>query len=93
VDIASAAGIPAVDLLEPLQRAFSARGSALFIPWDGHNSRLANEVVARQLTGILGPRLANTSGAARSALNGGAHRYANRETLASAEVRPAPGAP
>ena len=93
VDLASAAGIQAVDLLEPLQRAFRARGSALFIPWDGHNSRLANEVVARQLTGILGPRLANTAGAARPALNRGAHRYANRETLASAKVRPAPGAP
>jgi lysophospholipase L1-like esterase len=38
-----------VDMLGPLREAWSVHGAELFIPWDGHQSALANSIVARQL--------------------------------------------
>ncbi len=40
--------IDAVDLLEPLERAYADEGQRLFITWDGHNSSVANRVVAAE---------------------------------------------
>jgi hypothetical protein len=40
-------------MLEPLQEAYDEYGKALFIPWDGHNSKLANKIVARSLADSL----------------------------------------
>lgn len=42
-------GIPVADALEPLREAFARDGRRLFIPWDGHNTGLANEVIARTI--------------------------------------------
>lgn len=45
--------IPTVDVLEALRRAWPKHGAALFIPWDGHNSAIANEIVARELVSAV----------------------------------------
>jgi hypothetical protein len=42
-------GIHEVDLLPALRDAYASQGRRLFISWDGHNSALANEIVAREL--------------------------------------------
>lgn len=47
--VAAELGIPVVDVLEPLRRAHAEVGDALFIPWDGHNSAVANRVIAEAL--------------------------------------------
>ncbi len=51
--ISAALGIEAVDLLEDLSAAYRVNGNALFIPWDGHNSAIANRVIATRLASIL----------------------------------------
>ena len=48
--IAEANGIEALDLLPDLSAAYRITGDALFIPWDGHNSAAANQVIAAGLT-------------------------------------------
>jgi hypothetical protein len=47
--VATTHGIEAVDLLPSLAAEYRIRGAALFIPWDGHNSAVANRVIAAQL--------------------------------------------
>ena len=45
-DIAQRNGIPFVDLLPALQAAYDTHGNKLFIPCDGHDSPVANRVMA-----------------------------------------------
>lgn len=47
--IAAAQGIPLVDGLAPLRAAWPRYGRKLFIAWDGHDSALANQVLAEAL--------------------------------------------
>lgn len=47
--IAAARGIPALDLLPSLSAAYAEHRGRLFLPWDGHNSALANGVIARRI--------------------------------------------
>jgi lysophospholipase L1-like esterase len=54
--IAASLGIPTVDALETLRDAYRTEGDALFIAWDGHNSRLANQAIARLLARSLAAR-------------------------------------
>lgn len=42
-----------LNTLAALQLAYSNLGQALFIPWDGHNSRAANHVIAQQIAGQI----------------------------------------
>jgi lysophospholipase L1-like esterase len=53
--IAAGLGIPTVDALHALRSAWATHGDALFIPWDGHDSKLANQVMARLLAASLAP--------------------------------------
>lgn len=63
--IAERLGIPAVDMLEPLRRAWPEHGAELFIPWDGHNSAIANEIIAQELAGPVRALVAPASGPER----------------------------
>lgn len=45
-DVLERNGIPYINMLLPLQQSFQEHGKELFIPWDGHNSRLANHVIS-----------------------------------------------
>ena len=47
--VAERLGIDAYDVLPELAAAYRLKGDALFIPWDGHNSAVANEVIATRL--------------------------------------------
>lgn len=47
--IAARHGIPSVDGLPVLRDAHERHGDRLFIPWDGHNTRRANEALADAL--------------------------------------------
>ena len=51
--IAADLGIGAVDALEALRDAYQTHGEALFIAWDGHDSKLANQAIARLLAASL----------------------------------------
>ncbi len=51
--IAESLGLGPIDLLEPLQRAYANHGQKLFITWDGHNSAIANQVIAAQVAAEL----------------------------------------
>ena len=51
--IAADLGIQTVDALEALREAYQIHGEALFIPWDGHDSRLANLAIAQLLAATL----------------------------------------
>jgi len=42
-------GVRFMNLLGPLQEAYKEYGKALFIPWDGHNTAIANRVIAEQV--------------------------------------------
>ncbi len=42
-----------VNMIDPLQAAFKVHGKSLFIPWDGHNSKSANKVIASEIAEIL----------------------------------------
>jgi len=53
---AESLGIPTVDALETLREAYRTEGDALFIAWDGHNSRLANQAIAKLLARSLAAR-------------------------------------
>jgi lysophospholipase L1-like esterase len=52
-DIAEAHGIPTLDLLPSLSERYRRGGNVLFIPWDGHNSAIANKVIAERLVAML----------------------------------------
>ena len=43
-------GVPMLSMLEPLQRGYKKYGKKLFIPWDGHNSEIANHIIAQQIS-------------------------------------------
>lgn len=47
--IASRHNIPLISMLEPLQESYETHGKELFIPWDGHNSKVANQIIARKM--------------------------------------------
>lgn len=51
--IAARQGIPVADLLPDLAAAWPVHGQALFLAWDGHNSALANRVIAERLAARL----------------------------------------
>ena len=51
--LAEAVGIEAVDLLPGLAAAYRVSGETLFIPWDGHNSAAANQVIAAAIARAL----------------------------------------
>ncbi len=53
--VAEAHGIAALDLLPSLSAEYRVKGDALFIPWDGHNSAAANQVIAARLAPRLDP--------------------------------------
>lgn len=46
-------GVPIIDILPALREAWATERDALFIPWDGHNSALANTVIARLVADSL----------------------------------------
>ena len=48
-DIAKQYQIPVTDTIVPLQEAYKTHGKELFIPWDGHNSKIANAVIAHTI--------------------------------------------
>lgn len=48
-EIVARLGIPWLDALPLLESAYAEYGERLFIPWDGHNSGLANAAIAREL--------------------------------------------
>lgn len=51
--IASRHHIPLISMLEPLQKSYDIHGKELFIPWDGHNSKLANLIIAKKMANSL----------------------------------------
>ena len=51
-------GIATIDALPALRDAYRTDGDALFIAWDGHNSRLANQVIAELLATVARPAAA-----------------------------------
>ena len=48
-DITQRHGIAFMDLLPALKAAYETHGGKLFIPWDGHDSAVANKVIAEQV--------------------------------------------
>ena len=50
VSIAQQYQVPVFSMLEPLQAAYSEHGKTLFIPWDGHNTALANRAIAESIS-------------------------------------------
>jgi hypothetical protein len=51
--------ITLISTYEALKHVYQQHGDALFIPWDGHNSALANGVIARQIAdAIMNPKRA-----------------------------------
>lgn len=52
-DMAKQHQIPVISTLAPLQEAYMEHGKKLFIPWDGHNSKLANMVIAQEIADEL----------------------------------------
>ena len=57
--IAEKYNIPFVSMLEPLQQGYKIHKRELFIPWDGHNSKIANNFIAQKISNILASALAN----------------------------------
>lgn len=51
-------GIPSINMLGPLQSAYKEYNKSLFIPWDGHNSKIANKVIAGEIA-VAVPTLIN----------------------------------
>jgi hypothetical protein len=51
--LAATHSIDAIDVLPELAAAYRTYGEALFVPWDGHNSAVANRVIA----GAIAPRV------------------------------------
>jgi lysophospholipase L1-like esterase len=46
--IADRNGIKIISMLEPLMKLYGQYGDELFIPWDGHNTKIANHVIAEE---------------------------------------------
>ena len=46
-------GVRFTNMLDPLQTAYKVHGKSLFIPWDGHNSKIANKVIAGEISEIV----------------------------------------
>lgn len=42
--------IPFINILEPLMLSYEEYGKNLFIPWDGHNSKITNRILAEQIS-------------------------------------------
>lgn len=42
--------VPIFSMLEPLQAAYLVYGRRLFIPWDGHNTVIANQAIAESIS-------------------------------------------
>ncbi len=42
-----------IEMLSPLQQSYAEYGSRLFIPWDGHNSAIANRVIAGRMAEVI----------------------------------------
>jgi len=57
--IAEQYDIPFASMLEPLQQAYKIHKRELFIPWDGHNSKIANKFIAQKMSNILGSTVQN----------------------------------
>lgn len=57
-DITQRNGIQFLDLLTALKAAHDTHGKGLFIPWDGHNSAVANEVIAEEVYGQIADAIA-----------------------------------
>jgi lysophospholipase L1-like esterase len=53
VDLARRLGIPTIDMLPVLRAAWPVHGNSLFIAWDGHNSAIANRLIAEQLAALI----------------------------------------
>lgn len=53
VNIAERHQIPVVSAFTSLQEAYKTYGAVLFIPWDGHNSKIANKVIAQEIADKL----------------------------------------
>jgi len=47
--IARQNGISMKSMLEALEASFKIYGKDLFIPWDGHNSRIGNSIIAQEI--------------------------------------------
>ena len=47
------ADVKFMNMLGPLQRVYKEYGKALFIPWDGHNSAIANRVIAGEVAAAI----------------------------------------
>jgi lysophospholipase L1-like esterase len=58
--IAQRLSVPSIDVLDSLRAAYASDGERLFIPWDGHNSALANQVIAREVVRWLETDLPRT---------------------------------
>ncbi len=48
--IAETNQVSVISVLEPLQAAYKEHGKELFIPWDGHNTGIANRAIADMLS-------------------------------------------
>jgi hypothetical protein len=55
--IAKKLGIPSIDVLDDLRAAYATHGQTLFIPWDGHNTAVANAVISRRIQEAFGATL------------------------------------
>lgn len=53
VNIAERHQIPVVSAFTSLQEAYKTYRKALFIPWDGHNSKIANKIIAQEIADKL----------------------------------------
>ena len=52
-EICARLGIHFFDPLPPLESSYAEHGDHLFIPWDGHDTKLANAVIARELARLI----------------------------------------
>lgn len=57
--IAEKLGIPILSMLEPLQQGYETHNTELFIPWDGHNSKISNHIIAQEITREMLKQLKN----------------------------------
>ena len=53
--------ITMLDLLPDLSAEYHHTGASLFIPWDGHNSGAANQVIAKRLAPVLASAMTKRS--------------------------------
>jgi len=55
--IAKKLRIPTLDVLQDLREAYAIHGQKLFIPWDGHNTAVANAIISRRILETFGATL------------------------------------